>query len=124
MTTNANPYALIEADDSILVVIDVQDAFLGKLPRQDSKRLLNNVCWLIKLALWRGIPLVVTAEASYHTLYDGCYVEFLSRMGVKNEWMRLGEIGIRGNGHMMMLELNNMESAQAIEGWLVRNVGR
>ena len=28
MTTNANRYSLIEADDSVLVVIDVQDAFL------------------------------------------------------------------------------------------------
>ncbi len=62
MTTNANPYSLIEADDSVLVVIDVQDAFLGKLPPEDSERLVNKVCWIVKLALWRGIPLVVTAE--------------------------------------------------------------
>ncbi len=62
MTTKANSYSLLDADDSVLVVIDVQDAFLDKLPRQDSERLLNNVCWLIKLAQWRHIPLVVTAE--------------------------------------------------------------
>lgn len=57
-----NPYSLIEADDSLLIVIDVQDAFLDKLPRPDSERLLNNVCWLVKLAQWQQIPLVVTAE--------------------------------------------------------------
>ena len=62
MTENANPYSLIDADDSVLVVIDVQDAFLEKVPVEDSARLLNNVCWLIKLALWKHIPLVVTAE--------------------------------------------------------------
>ena len=62
MTTDNNPYSLIEANDSVLVVIDVQDAFLDKLPRQDGERLVNNICWLIKLAMWRQIPLVVTAE--------------------------------------------------------------
>ncbi len=62
MTTNANRYSLIEADDSALVVIDVQDAFLGKLPPEDSERLLNKVCWIVKLAMWKQIPLVVTAE--------------------------------------------------------------
>ncbi len=62
MTTKANSYALLDADDSVLVVIDVQDAFLGKLPGRDSEQLLNNVCWLIKLAQWRQIPLVITAE--------------------------------------------------------------
>ncbi|MGZ6315898.1 MAG: isochorismatase family protein [Anaerolineales bacterium] len=62
MTINANPYSLIEADDSVLVVIDVQDAFLGKLPPKDGERLLNNICWLVKLAKWKQIPLVVTAE--------------------------------------------------------------
>jgi nicotinamidase-related amidase len=62
MPEHANPYSLIEADDSVLIVIDVQDAFLDKLPQQESERLLNNACWLVRLAVWRGIPLVVTAE--------------------------------------------------------------
>ncbi len=62
MTTNANRYSLIEADDSVLVVIDVQEAFLGKLPVEASERLLNNVCWIVKLAMWKQVPLVVTAE--------------------------------------------------------------
>ena len=59
---NTNSNSLLDSDDSVLVVIDVQDAFLDKLPRAESERLLNNVCWLIMLAQWRQIPLVVTAE--------------------------------------------------------------
>ena len=62
MNTEPNFYSLIEADDSVLVVIDVQDSFLSKLPRAEGERLLNNVCWLVRLALWRAVPLVVTAE--------------------------------------------------------------
>lgn len=62
MTGKTNSYSLLDADDSILVVIDVQDDFLNKLPHQESERLLNTVCWLIKLAQWKQIPLIVTAE--------------------------------------------------------------
>jgi nicotinamidase-related amidase len=62
MTHDLKRYSLISADDSVLLVIDVQDAFLEKLPSQDSERLLNNICWIVKLALWKQIPLVVTAE--------------------------------------------------------------
>ena len=43
MADNTNAYALIEADDSVLVIIDVQDAFLDKMPRHESAVLLNKV---------------------------------------------------------------------------------
>lgn len=58
------PYSLLDADDSVLIVIDVQNVFLDKLPRLESERLLKGVCWLIRVALWKQIPLVVTAEES------------------------------------------------------------
>jgi nicotinamidase-related amidase len=54
--------ALLDADDSVLIVIDVQDAFLNKLPLQESEHLLSRVCWLVKVAQWKQIPIVVTAE--------------------------------------------------------------
>jgi nicotinamidase-related amidase len=61
MDTNTDPYALISVDDSVLVVIDVQDAFLRKLPHEDNQRLLNNICWIVRLASWKQVPLIVTA---------------------------------------------------------------
>lgn len=54
--------SLLEADDSVLVVIDVQDEFLDKLPGHESERLLKSICWLVRFALWKEIPLVITAE--------------------------------------------------------------
>jgi hypothetical protein len=36
----------------------------------------------------------------------------------------LEERGIRGNGHMVMLEKNNLEIAQFIDDWVVANVKR
>ncbi len=62
MSQPANPYSLIDADESALILIDVQDAFLGKLPEAEGERLLNHICWITRLARWKGIPLVVTAE--------------------------------------------------------------
>ncbi len=53
--------SLLESDDSALIVIDVQEAFLNKLPGE-SDQLVNNVCWLVRFACWLKIPLIVTAE--------------------------------------------------------------
>ncbi|MEO7913535.1 MAG: isochorismatase family protein [Roseiflexaceae bacterium] len=54
--------ALIDVDDSLLIVIDVQPPFLDKLPREDSQLLRNRICWLIGVAGWLHVPLIVTAE--------------------------------------------------------------
>jgi nicotinamidase-related amidase len=54
--------ALIDVDDSVLIVIDVQPPFLDKLQREDSQLLRNRICWLIGVAVWLHVPLVVTAE--------------------------------------------------------------
>lgn len=62
MSGKGENYSLLDADDCVMVVIDVQDAFLSRLPRQDSEWLLNTVCWLVVVAQWIRIPLVVTAE--------------------------------------------------------------
>ena len=55
-------HALLDVDDSVLVVIDVQAAFLDKLPPAESRRLLHRICWLIRVAHGQHVPLVVTAE--------------------------------------------------------------
>ena len=60
----------------------------------------------------RGIPiLILVSEASYHAPYDHCTAKFLEQAGVKNSFVKLTDHGIRGNGHMMMLEKNNLEIA-------------
>jgi hypothetical protein len=35
--------------------------------------------------------------------------------------IRLGELGIHGNGHAMMLEKNNAEVAAVITDWIVKH---
>jgi pimeloyl-ACP methyl ester carboxylesterase len=66
-----------------------------------------------------GIPiLIVTGEASFRAQYDHCTSKFLTQAGVENDHVLLGDVGIFGNGHMMMLEKNNLEIAAYMEDWL------
>jgi pimeloyl-ACP methyl ester carboxylesterase len=85
-------------------------------------------CWM-QTSPARSLPnlgkvahLIVTAEASYHANYDHCTFKYLQQAGVKVTYMKLADIGIRGNGHMMMLEKNNMEVAGAMARWLAQAV--
>jgi hypothetical protein len=66
-----------------------------------------------------GIPiLIVAAEASYHAAYDHCTSKFLTQAGVENEFIRLEDEGLTGNGHMIMIEQNNHEVADFLIEWL------
>jgi len=71
----------------------------------------------------RGIPiLILTSEASYHAPYDHCTARHLAQAGVANVFVRLADMGIRGNGHMMMLEKNSREIADFLDGWVQKNI--
>ena len=80
-------------------------------------------CWLQpeparQLPNLQQIPIViVVSEASYHAPYDHCTSRYLEQAGVRHEFVRLPDVGIRGNGHMMMLEQNNLAIAAWLERW-------
>jgi pimeloyl-ACP methyl ester carboxylesterase len=81
-------------------------------------------CWRQK-APARTLPqlakvkiLIIQSEASYHAPYDYCTAAYLTQAGVKNTYIHLADLGIHGNGHMMMLEKNNMAIAAVMEKWL------
>ena len=71
----------------------------------------------------RGIPIVVLAtEASYHAVYDHCTAKYLQQAGADVTFTRLADVGLKGNGHMMMLELNSLDIAGYVDGWLRKAV--
>jgi len=95
------------------VEADGPDLARGWLQAEPARRLVN-------LA---GIPtLILTAEASYHAPYDHCTSRFLRQAGVEHDFVRLADVGIRGNAHMMMLEKNNLEIAAFLRRWLEEKV--
>jgi len=90
--------------------------------KPDSPDLMK--CWRQKeparqLTNLHDIPVaIISSEASYHASYDHCTAQYLAQAGVKNSFIRLVDRGIRGNGHMMMLEKNNLQIAAVIAEWL------
>jgi pimeloyl-ACP methyl ester carboxylesterase len=83
-------------------------------------------CWLQKeparqLSRLKNIPVaIIVGEASYHAAYDHCTAAYLTQAGVRNTLIRLADVGVRGNGHMMMIEKNNAAIAAVIAQWLDR----
>ena len=72
-----------------------------------------------QLANLRDAPvLVVQGEASYHAPYDHCTVAYLRQAGVDVDFIRLADLGITGNGHMLMIEKNNRQIAEVVERWV------
>ena len=86
-------------------------------------------CWLQKeparkLKNLANIPVsVIVSEASYHAPYDHCTALYLRQAGVPADLIRLADLGIRGNGHMMMLEKNSDDIARVMDQWIVRQLG-
>jgi pimeloyl-ACP methyl ester carboxylesterase len=66
--------------------------------------------------------MLVTAEASYHSVYDHLTVEVLREAGVTAEHVYLADRGIHGNGHMMAIEKNNKQIQQFITDWLKKQI--
>lgn len=54
--------SLTDVDDSILVVVDVQRAFLDKLAPGDETPLVNRIGWIVTIAARLAVPIVATAE--------------------------------------------------------------
>lgn len=54
--------SLLEVNDSMLIVIDIQPHFVKKESKNESNPLLQRMFWVIKVANWLGVPLIVTAE--------------------------------------------------------------
>ena len=76
-----------------------------------------------KLTRLQNIPIaLVVSEASYHAQYDHLTSYVLKQCGVAHDFIRLEDAGIHGNGHMMMLEQNNLEIASFLANWIQENV--
>jgi hypothetical protein len=70
-----------------------------------------------------GLPVaVVTAECSGSGPSCAATAAYLRECGAEVTELQLGELGIHGNGHAMMLEKNNAEIAAVLTDWIVEHV--
>lgn len=54
--------SLIKVNDCVLIIIDVQDHFLARLPPERAELLINRVGWMMDVAKILNVPMIVTAE--------------------------------------------------------------
>lgn len=67
----------------------------------------------------KHIALIMGTNDADHTVAtDKPIVDWLNENGARAEFIPLGEKGIQGNGHMMMMESNSDQLANAIVAWL------
>jgi pimeloyl-ACP methyl ester carboxylesterase len=107
-------------------VKDASELAFVREDKTDAQDLVT--CWR-QAAPARQLPnlqkmpiMIMTSEASYHAPYDHCTVKYLEQAGVKPTWIKLAELGIKGNSHVMMQEKNNKEIAAVIYQWLDKAV--
>jgi pimeloyl-ACP methyl ester carboxylesterase len=51
------------------------------------------------------------------------FTDNLKKLGTDASTVVLPEVGIRGNGHMMMMERNSEQLAELVESWIKKHVG-
>jgi len=54
--------ALTDVDDSVLIVIDVQQYFVDRMPESQVKPIINRISWMVQMAVKFNVPIVATAE--------------------------------------------------------------
>jgi pimeloyl-ACP methyl ester carboxylesterase len=113
---NFSPPVSGPADMHLVFAPPPNSNFVGCWPQDPTKT-------IHKLTGLNGIPIMIaTGEASYHSTYDYCTSNFLTQAGVANTHLYLASVGLHGNGHMEMLEMNNLEIAAYYEKWLDQHV--
>ncbi len=58
---------LIDAADSVLVVIDMQDSFFNKYEKAKSEEVISKALWLLRVAQKIGVPVIAMAEDIPHS---------------------------------------------------------
>jgi pimeloyl-ACP methyl ester carboxylesterase len=76
-----------------------------------------------KLVGYKGMPILsLSAEGTYHRVFDVCIPKWLNQAGAKDDFVRLEDVGIHGNMHEMFLDRNSQDVIKFIDGWIGKNV--
>ena len=121
------PYGLSNAPIAYTPAVTAQSPLQFEQQAKPERRDLAR-CWRQKeparklVAVGDRPVMVLEAEASFYAGYNHCNVEYLRQAGVPVTFIKLADLGIRGNGHMMMMEKNSDAIAQVIADWLDKAV--
>lgn len=76
---------------------------------------------VVDFSKFRGKPVLVltgTNDLGHARAVDEAIADWLNANGAKADFIYLGDLGITGNGHMLMLERNSDAVAQLIIDWI------
>jgi hypothetical protein len=76
---------------------------------------------VVDFSKFRGKPVLVltgTNDLGHARAVDEPIADWLNANGAKADFIYLGDLGISGNGHMLMLERNSDALAQLIIDWI------
>jgi nicotinamidase-related amidase len=106
-------HQLFDRDRSCLVVIDVQQYFLDKLPVEQREPLVARIAWLMRVARVLGIPIVATAEdisndgplvtVLRHELPDGSTVHDKMIFGLGGQQSIVDDVKQTGRGEFVIV---------------------
>ena len=120
------PYGLTDGPLEYFPAV-TPDAPLEFLREEEARAPDLAKCWRQKeparkiVSLGERPILYLAAEASFYAPFNHCTIGYLEQAGVPVDYLQLADIGIRGNGHMVMLEENSDEVAKVIYDWLLEN---
>ncbi|KAM0324794.1 hypothetical protein ACHAQA_007760 [Verticillium albo-atrum] len=116
------PYGLtnspLDYEPSISSAAELEIESVGNetLAHRNCYRQIEPARQLPKVA---SVPYVaLTGEASVHITYDHCIIDYLKQVGANPEWIKLEDLGIKGNGHFLHQELNSQEIADVVLDWI------
>lgn len=69
----------------------------------------------------RALVLIGSHDADHPAEVDKPIADWLNANGAKADFVQLPDVGINGNGHMMMLESNSDQIAGFIEAWISKS---
>ena len=76
-----------------------------------------------KLASFQNMRILsISAEGTYHRVFDACIPKWLNQAGAKDDFVRLEDAGIHGNMHEMFLDRNSQDVIKFIDDWIGKNV--
>lgn len=76
-----------------------------------------------KLVSYQGMRILsISAEGTYHRVFDACIPKWLNQAGAKDDFVRLEDVGIHGNMHEMFFDRNSGDVIKFIDGWIGKNV--
>ncbi len=70
------------------------------------------------IIMWPLANNAAVAEIDVVRKLDESIVEFFNKNGAKGDYIYLGDRGIVGNGHMMMMEKNSDALAALVLSWI------